>query len=94
MRIPAHRLLLPAALLILAACSDQKKAPTETAAPAQTPPRPDTTVSATPAAPARPDTAYVHDVAAYLAGQPVSSASNLQPLTAETGLAGFRHRRR
>lgn len=82
MRIPAHRLLLPAALLFLAACSDQRKAPAETASPAQTVPRPDTTITpVAPAAPARPDTVYVHDVAAYLAGQPVSKASDLQPLT-------------
>ncbi|WBO84637.1 hypothetical protein [Hymenobacter yonginensis] len=89
MPIPAPRFLLPAALLFLAACSEQKKAPAETAAPAP-PPRPDTTLAAAPpATPARPDTAYVHDVAAYLAGQSVSKSSDLQPLAAQPAWQAF-----
>ncbi|MBC6700517.1 hypothetical protein [Hymenobacter sp. BT190] len=83
MQISAYRLLLPAALpaalLVLGACSDQKKTSVESAAPAL--PRPDTAVAtaSAPAAP-RPDTVYVHDVAAYLAGQLVSRKSDLQQL--------------
>ena len=79
MRIPLYRFLLPVALAALAACSEQKKPQAEQPAP----PAPADTVAAGPPAPARPDTAYVHDVAAYLAGQPVRRQSKLQPLTAQ-----------
>ncbi|WP_375435309.1 hypothetical protein [uncultured Hymenobacter sp.] len=39
--------------------------------------------------PPRPDTTYVQDVAAYLAGQPVSSRSTLRPLTEQPAWQAF-----
>ncbi|RPD46460.1 hypothetical protein DNI29_15830 [Hymenobacter sediminis] len=80
MRFPAVRLLLPVTLMALAACSDseQKSKPTEQAASAPT----DTAAVSAPAPkPVAPDTSATHDVAAYLAGLPVSQASSLRPLT-------------
>jgi predicted small lipoprotein YifL len=94
MRSLLHSLLLLAVLGLLAACSEQKKSPTEqpNAAPVVTPA--DTaaaldTVAAKPAAPSRSDTTYVQDVAAYLAGQRVSQKSPLQPLTAQPTWQAF-----
>ena len=78
MKLTFHRLVLPAALLVLAACSEQKNPQTEQAAPPAAT-RTDTAVAPLP--PARPDTAYAHDVAAYLAGRQVSQRSALRPLT-------------
>lgn len=82
MRFPAVRLLLPVTLMALAACSDsqQKSAPTEQPSSAPS----DTAAVPTPAPkPTAPDTSATHDVAAYLAGLPVSRASSLQALTAQ-----------
>lgn len=76
------------------ACSEQKSSTTteaHTQAPAAAP-APADTVAAQPAAPAplpAPDTLAVHDVAAYLAGLPVSRSSDLQPLTAQATWQAF-----
>ena len=90
MRFSLYQLLLPAALGFLTACSEQKKPQTEQ--PAATPPATSPafdTVAAQPAPPVRPDTAYVQDVAAYLAGQRVSQESTLQPLTTQPAWRAF-----
>lgn len=79
--------LLPLFLVALVACNEQKPAQTESARPVA-PPAPDT-VAAAPPAPARPDTTYVHDVAAYLAGQPVSQRSALDSLAAQPAWQAF-----
>ncbi|SHM30311.1 hypothetical protein [Hymenobacter psychrotolerans] len=81
MQFSFRRLVLPAALLAMAACSEQKKPQAEQPTPPAAAAQPDTASSA-PAAPARPDAAYSHDVAAFLGGQPVSRRSPLQPLAA------------
>jgi len=83
MRFSPVRLLLPALVATLAACSEQKTARQEPAAPPVA--APDTTAvrPATPAAPATPDTSATHNVAAFLAGLPVSRQSDLRPLTAQ-----------
>lgn len=88
MRFPAWQLVLPTALTLLTACSEQKKPQTQQAQPA-VPATPVDTVATAPAALSRPDTTYIHDVAAYLAGQPVSSQSKLQPLTAQPAWQAF-----
>ena len=88
MKFTFYRLILPAVLVVLAACSEQKKPQTEQAAPPVAATRPDTAV-APPPPPARPDTAYTHDVAAYLAGQQVSQRSALRPLTAQPAWQAF-----
>lgn len=88
MRFPAWQLMLPTVLTLLTACSEQKKPQTAQTQPA-TPAAPIDTVATTPPAPARPDTAYVQDVAAYLAGQPVSQQSKLQPLTTQPAWQAF-----
>ncbi|WP_048825561.1 hypothetical protein [Hymenobacter sp. DG25B] len=80
MRIYLFRLLAPFLFTTLAACSEQKTTATEPEKPASSAPV-DTTSAPTVAAPA-PDTTAVQDVAAYLAGQPVSQRSDLRPLTA------------
>lgn len=88
MRLSTVRLLLPTLLIVLAACSDPKNAQTEQAvtspnvAPTAAPAR------ATPG-PAAPDTAAVHDVAAFLAGLPVSTRSTLRPLTAQSAWQAY-----
>ena len=82
------RLLLPGALAFLTACSEQKKPPTEQPQPPKPVPATDT-IAALPAPLTRPDTAYVQDVAAYLAGQRVSRRSKLQPLTAQPAWQAF-----
>jgi hypothetical protein len=82
--------LLPGLVLLLAACSEQKKPVTEQAAPtpgAQSV-KPDTTV-APPSAPARPDTTKLQDVAAYMAGSRVSSRSELRSLTSAPAWQAF-----
>ncbi|WP_426490259.1 hypothetical protein [Hymenobacter sp. 102] len=83
MRFSRVRLLLPALVAILAACSEQKTARQEPAAPSVA--APDTTAArpATPAASATPDTSATHNVAAFLAGLPVSRQSELRTLTAQ-----------
>lgn len=90
MRFPTCRLILSVALLSLAACSQENKK--------ATPPPPQPVAADTVAAPvpepvapepAHADTAYVHDVAAFLAGQAVSQASRLRPLTAQLTWRAF-----
>ncbi|RSK49248.1 hypothetical protein [Hymenobacter rigui] len=83
MRFSPVRLLLPALVATLTACSEQKTARQEPAAPPVA--APDTTAAqpATPATPATPDTSAMHNVAAFLAGLPVSRQSDLRPLTAQ-----------
>ncbi|RSK23824.1 hypothetical protein [Hymenobacter metallilatus] len=80
MRFPAVR-LLPVLVALLAACSDQQQTTTEQKA---SPSPPDTT-TVRPVSPpaARPDTAAIHDVAAYLAGLSVSHGSALKSLAAQ-----------
>lgn len=83
---------MPVIIAALAACSPENK---KTASP----PAPPATVSADTATapppvaaiptPPRPDTAYVHDVAAFLAGQAVSQASQLQRLTSQPTWRAF-----
>ena len=98
MRVPLRRLLGPVALLAALACSEQKTTRTESAAPpvaadtATVLAAPDTVAATPPVLPASPvsaDTAAVHDVAAYLAGQPVSSTSSLRPLTKQPTWRAF-----
>ncbi|WP_400193405.1 hypothetical protein [Hymenobacter sp. B81] len=76
-----RRYWVAGALLVTAACSDPQPAATETARPA---PAADTAVvrPAAPTPPPAPDTTAVHDVAAFLAGLPVSQGSELRALTA------------
>jgi hypothetical protein len=88
MRFPAWQLVLPTVLTLLSACSEQKKPQTEQAQPAA-PATPVDTIASSPAEPARPDTSYVHDVAAFLAGQRVSTQSKLQPLTTQPAWQAF-----
>jgi len=91
MRLSALRLLLPLAFAAFS-CSDPKTANTEkqqpaapatadTAAPVKAPEPP----APTPAA----DTAVVQDVAAYLAGMPVSQKNGLRALTAQPAWRAF-----
>ncbi|NVO85502.1 hypothetical protein [Hymenobacter terrestris] len=81
MRFSTAQRLLPV-LLLLAACNEPSTIKTEQPA---TPPvaAPDTAVAVAPAKPTVPDTAAIHNVAAYLAGLPVSRGSDLQQLTAQ-----------
>ncbi|AHJ96050.1 hypothetical protein [Hymenobacter swuensis] len=83
MRLSPVRLLLPALVVTLAACSEQKTARQEqTALPTAAP----DTATAPPAIPpksATPDTAALHNVAAFLAGLSVSRQSELRPLTTQ-----------
>ncbi len=93
MRFPVCRLVLSVSLVALAACSQEQKKitpppPQPAAAPAAAVPPPPPPAAATPE-PARADTAYVHDVAAFLAGQAVSQASRLQPLTVQPAWRAF-----
>lgn len=84
MRVLLSR-LLTLALLLAVACSEPKTSTPEQSAPPVAAPHPTTldtmTVAASPPAPPA-DTTAVQNVAAYLAGQPVSHGSDLQPLTA------------
>lgn len=84
MRSFVTRLLLPAMVAVLAACSDQKSARTEQ--PSASPVTPPDSAAASPvpaAKPTAPDTSATYNVAAYLAGLPVSKASSLRQLTAQ-----------
>ena len=84
MRFPSVKAVFPALLALLSACSDSTS--TKAEQPAAPPvAAPDTTAAApiAPAAPAVPDTAAIHNVAAFLAGLPVSGSSELQSLTAQ-----------
>ncbi|RSK43009.1 hypothetical protein [Hymenobacter perfusus] len=83
MRLSPVRLLLPALVVTLAACSEQKTARQEQTAPPVAAPDTATAPPATPPKPAAPDTAALHNVAAFLAGLPVSRQSELRPLTAQ-----------
>ncbi|WP_139924647.1 hypothetical protein [Hymenobacter sp. DG01] len=90
MRSFVTRLLLPVMVAVLAACSDQKSARTEQPAASPATPPDSATTSPVPAAkPAAPDTSATHNVAAYLAGLPVSKASGLRPLTAQPGWQSY-----
>ncbi|GAA4000685.1 hypothetical protein GCM10022408_09730 [Hymenobacter fastidiosus] len=93
MRLFLFRLLLPVAVVALS-CSDpktvaleQEKAGTaispDSAATAETPAQP------VPAPAPAADTAAVQDVAAYLAGMPVSQNGDLRPLTTQPGWQAF-----
>ncbi|UOQ66826.1 hypothetical protein [Hymenobacter volaticus] len=83
MRFPVCRFTLSAALLLLAACTEQKNPQTKQPPSAKPTPPADTTAAIPASRPTRPDTAYMQDIAAYLAGQPVSSQSALRPLTTQ-----------
>ncbi|PJJ48839.1 hypothetical protein [Hymenobacter chitinivorans] len=82
--------VLPALVLLLAACSEQKKPAAEkpAPAPAAAPAKPDSVATAPPA-PAAPDTTELQDVAAYMAGSQVSCQSALRPLTASPAWQAF-----
>ncbi len=84
MRFHLPKSLFPALLALLAACSGPADTKTEQpAAPAVAVPD---TVAAPPAPapePAVPDTSAAHNVASYLAGQPVSRNSDLQNLESQ-----------
>ena len=95
MRLSSSRRWLPLFLLLFAAaCSEKKTAATteaQTQPPATAPVVTDTVVAAPPTPPLAPtpDTAAVQDVAAYLAGQPVSQSSDLRTLTARPTWQAF-----
>ncbi|TGE05182.1 hypothetical protein [Hymenobacter fodinae] len=89
MRLPAVRLALPVFLAALAACSDQPKTQVEQAA-AKSAVVPDS--AARPPAPVTPPAPKVtpeQDMASFLAGMPVSTGSELQPLTAQPAWQAF-----
>jgi len=88
MRFSVWQLVLSTAFLLFTACSEQKKPQAEQSQAAISASSTDT-VATTPATPARPDTTYVQDVAAYLAGQRVSRHSNLQALTVQPAWQTF-----
>ncbi|QJX47229.1 hypothetical protein HMJ29_09880 [Hymenobacter taeanensis] len=89
MRFPAVRLLLPVFLAALSACSDQKKT-TQVEQANRRPVVADTTSAPTPpATPAAPKATPEQDIAAYLAGMPVSASSELQLLTAQPAWQAF-----
>ncbi|NVO33199.1 hypothetical protein [Hymenobacter lapidiphilus] len=81
MRFSKAQRLLPV-LLLLAACNEPSTTKTEQPA---TPPAaaPDKAIAVAPVKPAAPDTAATHNVAAYLAGLPVSRGGDLQKLQAQ-----------
>lgn len=83
MRLSPVRLLLPALVVTLAACSEQKTARQEQATPPAAAPDTTTAAPAAPATPTVPDTTNTHNVAAFLAGLPVSRQSELRPLTTQ-----------
>jgi len=89
MRFPVCRFTLSAALLLLAACAEQKKPQTKQPQSARLAPSAGSVAAVPSPKPTRPDTTYVQDVAAYLAGQPVSSQSALRPLTAQPAWQAF-----
>ena len=79
-------------LLFAAACSEKKTASITEARPEQPATAPiaaDTVATAPPVLPPAPDTAAVQDVAAYLAGQPVSQGGDLRALTARPAWQAF-----
>jgi len=85
MRVLLSRLLASWPLLLAVACSEPKTSTPEQAAPPTAvlqPATPDTVATTPPPAPPAADTTAVQNVAAYLAGQPVSQNSDLRPLTA------------
>ncbi|MDU0370811.1 hypothetical protein ACFPAF_10430 [Hymenobacter endophyticus] len=83
MRLFPVRLLMPALVVTLVACSEQKTARQEQAASSTAPPDTTAAPAAAPAPPAAPDTTTTHNIAAFLAGLPVSKRSELGPLTAQ-----------
>ena len=89
MRFPVSRFTLSVALLLLAACTEQKNPQTKQSQSARPALAADTVAAALSPKPTRPDTAYVQDVAAYLAGQPVSSPSALRALTMQPTWQAF-----
>lgn len=89
MRFPVCQFTLSAALLLLVACAEQKKPQTKQPQSARPAPSADTVAAVSSPEPTRPDTTYVQDVAAYLAGQPVSSQSALRTLTAQPAWQAF-----
>ena len=95
MSLSSSRRWLPLFLLLFAAaCSEKRNASTteaQTEQPATAPVVVDTVAAAppTPPPPPAPDTAAVQDVAAYLAGQPVSQSSDLRALTARPTWQAF-----
>jgi hypothetical protein len=88
MRFSAWQFVLPTVLALFTGCSEQKKPQAEQAPPV-TSAAPADTIASAPARPARPDTTYLQDVAAYLAGQRVSQSSKLQRLTAQPAWQAF-----
>jgi len=95
LRFSSFRSWLPLFLLICAtACSEQKSsatAETQSPPPTATPAPADTTQTTppTPLPTSAPDTLAIHDVAAYLAGQPVSTNSDLRTLAAQPAWQAF-----
>ena len=93
MRFSYSRRWLPLFLLLFtAACSEKKTASTieaPTKQPAVAPTMADTVTAVPPTPPPAPDTAAVQDVAAYLAGQPVSQGSDLHTLAARPTWQSF-----
>ncbi|RYU83851.1 hypothetical protein [Hymenobacter persicinus] len=88
MRLSLSR-LLPLAFLVLS-CSEQQPARTEQQKPtAQVPTAPPAPATVPAPAPPAPDTAAVQDVAAYLAGMPVSRQSDLRALAAQPAWQAF-----
>ncbi|MCC2546207.1 hypothetical protein LJY25_07105 [Hymenobacter sp. BT175] len=83
-------LLVPALVASFTSCSEQQSAQ-ENHQPATVAALPDTTRAAAPVPtpPAAPDTAYVHDVAAFLAGMKPSRQSELQEIARQPGWMAF-----
>ncbi|SNS02446.1 hypothetical protein [Hymenobacter mucosus] len=90
MRFLFIRLLLPALLAAVTACSDQKSTSAEQQVAQTT--SSDTAVAQpaiAPAQPPAPDTSAVHNVAAYLAGLPSSRQSSLRTLEGQPGWQAY-----
>ncbi|TGE20254.1 hypothetical protein E5K00_19785 [Hymenobacter aquaticus] len=82
--------LLPALIVLLASCSEQKKPAVEQSAAAKVaaPAAPDSAAAVAPALPA-PDTTRLQDIAAYMAGSRVSRQSELRSLTSSAAWQAF-----
>ncbi|TGE26179.1 hypothetical protein [Hymenobacter metallicola] len=82
--------IVPACILLLASCSEQKQSAPEQSAPAPTATSaPVDSAVATPAPPVAPDTTRLQDVAAYMAGSRVSRGSELRTLTSQPAWQAF-----
>ncbi|MBT9394626.1 hypothetical protein KLP40_15755 [Hymenobacter sp. NST-14] len=81
MRFPSVKAVFPALLVLLSACSESTS--TKTEQPAAPPVAASDTTAAAVVTPPAPDTAAIHNVAAFLAGLPVSTRSELKSLAAQ-----------